>query len=263
MLVEGDTLELSVEASAEAGTLSYQWYKDGVSIPGQDMDELAIPSIALADAGSYSCTVTTEIQGKTANATSRVCSVLVQKQADVPVILENLPDEKMVIEWHGLSLSVTASCETGVLSYKWFKDGALISGETDAALLIPEVGLEDAGTYFCRITSTYGLSRKSIDSVSCDVDVQEITPVFEDDLPDDQTFIEAHALTLSVSASSPDGDISYQWYKDNMPLAGEASPELCTPSAVTEDAGEYFCRATATYETHQRSADSNICTVSV
>lgn len=261
-LVEGDTLELCVEASAEAGMLSYQWYKDGMPIPGQDTNELTIPSITLADAGDYSCTVTTTIQGKTASTTSRICSVSVQMQADLPDILENLPEEKTVIEWHELSLSVTASCETGALSYEWLKNGRPIAGEMEAALLLPGASTEDAGVYLCRITSTYGLSQKSVDSVSCDVTVQEITPIFENDLPDEQSVIEAHALTLSVSASSPAGEITYQWYKDNMPLAGETSPELHVPSAVT-DAGEYFCRATATYGTQRRSADSNICTVSV
>lgn len=192
-----------------------------------------------------------------------VCSVSVQKQADLPTILDNLPEEKTVIEWHELSLSVMASCETGSLSYEWFKDGTLISGETDAALLIPEAGPEDAGAYLCRITSTYGLSRKSIDSVSCNVTVQENTPAFENDLPDEQTVIEAHALTLSVSATSPAGEIAYQWYKDNAPLTGETFPELRISSAVMDDAGEYFCRATATNGTHQRLADSNTCTVSV
>lgn len=262
-LVEGDTLELAIEASAEAGTLSYQWYKDGAPIPEQNTDTLTIPDIMLTDVGNYCCTVTTEIQGKTASTTSLACSVSVQKQAELPIILEDLSEEKSVIEWHELSLSVAASCETGSLSYEWFKDGALISGETEAALLFPEAGPGDAGVYLCRITSTYGLSQKSIDSVSCNVIVQENTPIFEVDLPDEQTAIEAHALTLSVSASSPVGEVSYQWYKDNTPLAGETSPELCIPSAVAEDAGDYFCRATATYGTHQRSADSNICAVSV
>lgn len=262
-LVEGDTLELSIQASTEAGTLSYQWYKDGEPIPEKNAGMLTIPGITLTDAGGYSCTATTTIQGKIASTTSRVCSVSVQKQADLPTILENLPEDNMVIEWHELSLSVAASCENGSLSYEWLKDGTLIPGETNATLLIPEAGPEDTGVYFCRITSTYGLSQKSIDSISCNVIVQENIPVFESDLPDEQTVIEAHALTLSVSASSPAGEISYQWYKDNTLLAGETSPELCILSAVPEDAGEYFCRATATDGTHQRSADSNICTVSV
>ena len=262
-LVEGDTLKLSIQASAEVGALSYQWYRDGVSIPGQDTDELMMLGITLADAGGYSCVVTTEIQDKTVSAVSRVCSVSVQKQADVPVILENLPEEKTVIEWHELSLSVTASCETGALSYEWFKDGTLISGETEAELLLPEAGLEDTGTYFCRITSTYGSSQKSVDGVSCDVTVQENVPVFESDLPDEQNVIEAHDLMLSVSAVSPAGEITYQWYRDNMLLTGETSPELRISSVTPEDGGEYFCRATATYGTRLRSADSNNCIVNV
>ena len=262
-LVEGDTLELSIQASAEAGTLSYQWHKDGAPIPEQSSDTLTIQDITLADAGNYSCVVTTEIQGKTTSAASRACRVSVQKQADAPVILENLPQEKTIIEWHGLSLSVTASCETGVLSFEWFKDGTLLEGETEAVLFIPEVEPEDAGTYFCRITSTYGLSQNSIESASCSVIVQNNTPLFERDLPDEQSVIEAHDLTLSVSAVSPAGEITYQWYKDNTELTGETSPELHIPSVTIEDAGDYFCRATATYGSHQRSTDSNTCTVGI
>jgi len=52
-LCEGSTLLLSVEASGEPGTISFQWQHNGVNIPGAQSSTLVIPDIALAHVGYY------------------------------------------------------------------------------------------------------------------------------------------------------------------------------------------------------------------
>ncbi len=53
----GGVTEFSVSATSET-TLSYQWNKDGAPIPGKTLATLTIDPVSLANAGSYSVTVT-------------------------------------------------------------------------------------------------------------------------------------------------------------------------------------------------------------
>jgi hypothetical protein len=58
---EGDPATFSVEANG-SGTLSYQWQRNGVDVPGATADTLTIPTTVLADSGSeYACVVTNHI----------------------------------------------------------------------------------------------------------------------------------------------------------------------------------------------------------
>jgi outer membrane protein OmpA-like peptidoglycan-associated protein len=58
----GDSLSLTVSGSG-AGTLSYQWKKDGSNLAGKTSATLSIPSVATSDAGSYTVDVTNQETG--------------------------------------------------------------------------------------------------------------------------------------------------------------------------------------------------------
>ena len=259
--VEGDPLTLEITAAADVGALTFQWYRDDVPLPGEDENTLNIEPIAISDAGAYYCIVKTTIQGQTATANSNVCNVSVQRQAEVPTITMDLPAEKGIIEWHGLTLTVEAIVPEGTLTYQWHKDGAPLVGETASVLTISEAALEDAGEYFCKITNTYILSQKSIDSATCEVSVEENAPQMITDLSGAKGLIESLELVLTVAATSPDGTLSYAWYKDGTILPGETAFELRIPNVQLEDAGVYYCRVTNSYGTHTRYIDSQTCAV--
>ena len=73
----GEPLLLSVVASA-AGTLTYQWKKDGTSVSGATSATLSIPSVALGDAGSYTVDViNTESNNAPVTVTSNAAVVTV------------------------------------------------------------------------------------------------------------------------------------------------------------------------------------------
>ncbi|MDQ8209517.1 immunoglobulin domain-containing protein [Coraliomargarita sp. SDUM461003] len=59
-LLEGSALTLEVEALG-AGTLSYQWYRDGTLLPTQTAATLSIAPLSEADAGSYTVVVSNSI----------------------------------------------------------------------------------------------------------------------------------------------------------------------------------------------------------
>jgi hypothetical protein len=72
-LIPGQSLALSVVATGTP-TLSYQWFRNGTAIAGATSANYSIPSIALAQAGNYTVTVT-NAQG---SATSSSIPVVVQ-----------------------------------------------------------------------------------------------------------------------------------------------------------------------------------------
>ena len=63
----GGPVTFCVTASAECGTLTYQWYKDGAPI-GTDSDCYDIPSCTTDDAGIYVCEVTNSCGSATSDA---------------------------------------------------------------------------------------------------------------------------------------------------------------------------------------------------
>ncbi|MCG3125367.1 MAG: hypothetical protein CHACPFDD_00185 [Phycisphaerae bacterium] len=63
----GDSADFLVAATG-TGTLSYQWRKDGVAIPGADENSFEIPSVVHADTGLYDCVVTDDCGSSISNA---------------------------------------------------------------------------------------------------------------------------------------------------------------------------------------------------
>ncbi|MDR1440641.1 MAG: family 43 glycosylhydrolase [Clostridiales bacterium] len=70
-------------------------------------------------------------------------------------------------------------------------------------------------------------------------------PIFIADLPESVQIDAGAGLALGVEAVSPDGGtISYQWFKDGMPIAGEIGQSLYISGAAAGDAGHYHAVAT-------------------
>ena len=67
------TIASSVTAQTGA-TLSYQWKKGGVDIPGATSASLTRTGVAIGDTGSYSVTVTSTLNGTSVSSTSNAAS---------------------------------------------------------------------------------------------------------------------------------------------------------------------------------------------
>lgn len=63
----GETISLSVTADNKAADVRYQWNHNGVPMPGKTSATLTVENCTVADAGSYTCTVT---NGSTCGVTS-------------------------------------------------------------------------------------------------------------------------------------------------------------------------------------------------
>ena len=66
-IVAGSSVTLALTTSG-SGTLSYQWYKDGVALGGATAASFTISNASAADAGSYTATVTSGSESVTSSA---------------------------------------------------------------------------------------------------------------------------------------------------------------------------------------------------
>jgi Concanavalin A-like lectin/glucanases superfamily/Immunoglobulin I-set domain len=131
-----------------AGTLTYQWQKDGVSVSGATNNPLAIPAVALADAGDYRVLVANAFGSQT----SQVARLIVDP--GVPVIVTQ---PASLIGRVGSSASFTVvAAGAKPLSYQWFKGSTAIPGATGTNYTTGTLTAADAGDYKVVVTNVSG-----------------------------------------------------------------------------------------------------------
>ena len=160
----------------------------------------------------------------------------------------------------GTELKVVANApDKGTLSYEWHK----VSGGSDSVVGSNSATYtaSDAGEYYVVVTNTRNSLTATTKSATCNVGtkVDAAKPTFGTDLK--STGYVGDKLTVKASVADK-GTVSYQWYKNGMPLSGETG-ESYTPT----EAGKYYVIATNTNndvngnKTNQEK--SKECTVSV
>jgi alpha-tubulin suppressor-like RCC1 family protein len=119
--VSGDSV--TFKATAEGtGPLSYQWYKDGIALSGQNSSSLLLSGVALSDEGSYTVVVTNRYGSVTSKVatlsveTSRITAVSVRAQAGsdentliLGVLLKGAGTKPMILRALGPNLSEAVS----------------------------------------------------------------------------------------------------------------------------------------------------------
>ncbi|HVS50888.1 MAG TPA: immunoglobulin domain-containing protein [Opitutaceae bacterium] len=244
----GTSVTFTVAASG-TGTLSYQWKKDGAAISGATSASFTIASPQLADAGSY----TVVVSNSAGSATSNAATLTVNAASSAPSITTQ-PVGATVNSGASVTFSVVAS-GTGTLSYQWKKDGAAISGATNASYTIASAQATDAGSYTVTISSIAG----SVTSGSATLTVNVVgTPPTITTQPVNATVNAGTSVTFTVVASGT-GTLSYQWKKSGTPIAGATSASFTIASPQSADAGSY----TVTVTNSGGSATSSAATLTV
>lgn len=160
----------------------------------------------------------------------------------------------------GTELRVVANApDKGTLSYEWHK----VSGGSDSVVGSNSATYtaNDAGEYYVVVTNTRNSLTATTKSATCNVGtkVDAAKPTFGTDLK--STGYVGDKLTVKASVTDK-GTVSYQWYKNGMPLSGKTG-ESYTPT----EAGGYYVIATNTKDDvngdKTAQAKSAECTVSV
>ncbi|MDP4275538.1 MAG: immunoglobulin domain-containing protein, partial [Bacteroidota bacterium] len=235
----GSTVNFPVAASG-GGTLSYQWQKDGTnltdggSISNSKTATLAVSNVSSADAGKYTCVV----------STTTTCPSVTSSQAQLTVnpatAITTQPGSQTVCVGSTVTFNVVAA-GTAPITYQWKKggsdvtDGGNISGSKTSTLTITNADNTYAGDYTCIVHSSCG----------GDVTTNKATLAFNpvttiNSQPASQTVCAGSTVSFSVTATGA-GTLTYQWQKGGSNISGATGSTLTLTNVASSDGGSYVC----------------------
>ncbi len=142
----GTNMTFTVTA-AGTSPFFYQWWKDGGALLGATNASYSIASVLTNDAGAYSVTVSNA--AKSVSSTNAVLTVYV-----TPFITVQ-PTNQTVWMGSNVTFSLTAS-GVPVPKYQWRKNGANLTGATNANFTTNNVTTNSAGIFSCLVSNAYG-----------------------------------------------------------------------------------------------------------
>src|ERR1017187_7337386 len=150
-----------------------------------------------------------------------------------------------------VSIPITVKGATP-LAYQWYRtNGTAVVGQTTAALTLNPVALANIGSYYAKVTNSYGAATSSV------VQLTVIgPPLVQQQSPTDVRVFVGTTPSLRVLAIGP-APISYQWTKDGSPISG-ATTSSYLPSTAATGSHNYGCTITNLYSTNAPSAFSTI-----
>lgn len=140
-----------------------------------------------------------------------------------------------VVAVAGEIATFTCSVDAGGadVSYQWYKDGEALFKATNSSLTLYGVSQSDVGAYHVVATDWLG----STTSQDAQLTVSSIVAPSD---PQKQRVVLSPGATLSLGGKTLAGSsYSYQWYKDNRPIAGAVSLTYVKPSVSVSDSGVY------------------------
>jgi uncharacterized delta-60 repeat protein len=126
--------------------MTYQWYKDGSSIPGATSATYSL-RVSLSDQGTYYVKIT--------NAGGTVQSVTVTLTVVGPPSIATQPVSQLVTQAQSVSLSVQAIANPAA-AYQWMFNGGPLAGATSSMLTFPAIQSTNAGRYNVVVSNPYG-----------------------------------------------------------------------------------------------------------
>ncbi len=207
-----------------ATPLTYQWRRNGVAIAGATGPTYTTPLLTSADNGArYSITVTNAKGTVTSN--DAVLTVL------PPPTITTSPTSQTVAVGATATFSVTATGSS--LSYQWRRNDQPIAGANAATFTTAATVAADDGAVF---SVDVGNGAGFVTSGAATLTVQAAAAITTQPLS--QTVAVGDAAVFAVAATG--GDLSYQWRRGTVDIAGATSRIYVLPAAALSDDGAQF-----------------------
>lgn len=258
---KGETAKpLTVSATIESGSVTYQWYKNGEKISGATS-----ASYTPTEDGQYYVVVSNSADDNYSVKSKTVSVTFVNTELAAPVIKLDSSDAKYTEISMAKELSSTISGGSGTLHYQWYKNGAKFGNEktsanpTEKATVTPDT-----------FTTYYLVAWNEKNGQTSALATSEIITISEEDIVITVTtsWSENKAKVgtkLSVSATTNvPCYISYQWYSTDKNSEADTAIGETSEDYIPNADGTYFCRVTAKSNATQKVklADSEKCYVS-
>ncbi len=148
------------------------------------------------------------------------------------------PSSQTVCDGDNVTFTVAAT-GSGTLTYQWYKDAALLTGETASTLSLTAVTSTDAGNYSVEVTGACG----TVTSSTATLTVNDPTVITTQ--PTDFSTCAGSNASFSVVATGT-GTLTYQWYKDGVIMGGETGSTLSLTAVSAADEADYSVEVTGT-----------------
>jgi alpha-tubulin suppressor-like RCC1 family protein len=226
----GETARFTVNATGDL--LTYRWFFGERELTDQTGATLTLENVSPARAGGYRVIVGNP--GGSVN--SRTAALTVQEPPVAPGILVDLHP---VTVRAGQPFVLWVSTEgSGPMQYFWYRDFNRLPDATNSAYFVRSASVLDSGSYYVLVRNAAG----GVNSRSVDVrvlpDLPEPVRIVRHPLP--AHVLAGTAATFSVHAEGD--DLSYQWFRDGVALAGQDGPELRLNDVREQDQGWYSVR---------------------
>lgn len=208
-------------------TLTFEWRKDGVVLPGVTSGSLWLGNAKTTDGGVYTVVVSNGAGSATSNAYT-----LQVDSGRAPSIQEQPFD---VTANHGASASFNViALGSPPLVYRWVKNGVPLAGATTASFQLGGVVASDAGSYSVQVSNAFG----SVQSNAAVLSVGAAMPPVIVSHPVNQDVPNGVQVKMGVQATGS-GPLVYQWKRDGVPLLGKTESQFWIEMARAGDAGLY------------------------
>ena len=224
-------------------TPAFQWYKNGVAIGTATSLSLVIPSVAGTDAGTYTATATTTLEGIPYRSTTNPAILTVMAGP----VLTVQPASQSVLVGNPATFSVAVQ-GLAATTYQWRKNTTAIAGATASSYPLTSAVVTDAGRYTVIVTNSDG----SITSNPADLVVNVGTPPTFSVAPGSLLIVANDRAQLSVVASGT-GPLTYQWYQGT---SGDTSAQVTGATSSVFTTPELT--ATTSYWVRITDANGNI-----
>jgi len=219
-LCSTDTETLTI--SVTDPSWSYQWYKNDAEIPGAIGTTYTVDASNTGFEGDYAI----EISGN--SICTEKSAVVTMTNADAFTVTRDNPENVVVLPSQTQTLSVSTTANTP--TYKWYRNGIEISGETNNTLNITQ-----DGSYYAEVTQTGGscaiTSKNSettivVSPASFDIVLNYVgsyTDCVSTDIVIEVATLNAIADDGTVTDVTADliDAFTYQWKKDGTNVTGQ------------------------------------------
>ncbi|MCD7841998.1 MAG: Ig-like domain-containing protein [Lachnospiraceae bacterium] len=242
LLGSQDTVTFEVALGEYSGTLSYQWYDgDGEAFAGETGSTFTATVPTSVGDWEYYCRVTAS------NAAGDSTSVDIWFYVSVTEdMVLNYTTRDSVTPGDSITLSVDAQSLNSPIRYQWYDGDSdeAIAGATSSTLEVTNV--TSYRHYYCIVTD--GVSTDTAEfyvSIDSGLDVY-----YADGVSYSNTIAPGESVTLSVSAATNYGSLTYQWYQYQVNSGTSVAISGATSASYrVSEGGQYYCIVSDAYDT--------------